>query len=251
MKFIHLSDLHFHRNKNDNKETTKMLQFIKTQYPDHYLIITGDITDDGHEKQFACAMEALKGFKDRIFLCPGNHDFGAAGNFYSQERAERFDEMLSIPLGQGGTFTRDNTPVVNIVSARGDNVMLIALDTNLETEHFFDFACGEVGDKQLSALDRILSNHPPAQMIKFLFFHHHPFIHNNPFMELIDGRKLMRTIYGRVNMVLFGHKHESKLWKNYGNIPFVLAADNAPGKKFAREISIQKGEVTVNDLKID
>jgi hypothetical protein len=46
-------------------------------------------------------------------------------------------------------------------------------------------------------------------------------------------------------------KHESKLWKNYGNIPFVLAADNAPGKKFAREISVQKGEVTVNDLKID
>lgn len=250
MKFIHISDLHFHRNKSDNKEITKVLQFIKTQYPNHYIIVTGDITDDGHEKQFACAMEALKAFKGKIFICPGNHDFGAAGNFYSRERARRFDEMLSTPLEQGGTFTGDNTPVVNIVSSPSDTVMLIALDTNLETEHFFDFACGEVGDKQLSALDSILSNLATAHMLKILFFHHHPFIHNNPFMELVDGRMLMRTIYGRVTAVLFGHKHESRLWQNYGSIPFVMAADNSPGKNFAREITVQKGKLAVTDLKI-
>ena len=31
--------------------------------------------------------------------------------------------------------------------------MFIALDTNLETVHPFDFACGEVGDFQLNALE--------------------------------------------------------------------------------------------------
>jgi 3',5'-cyclic AMP phosphodiesterase CpdA len=250
MKFIHLSDLHYHRHQKDNKGANEALQFIKAQYPKHYLILTGDISDDGHEQQFANAFKALEAFKGRIFLCPGNHDFGAAGNFYSQERAERFDAMISIPLGQGGTFTRDNTPVVNVLSASGDTVMLIALDTNLETEHFFDFACGQVGDKQLSALDAILSNPATAHLTKILFFHHHPFIHNNPFMELVDGRQLMRTIYGRVSAVLFGHKHESKLWQNYGSIPYVMAADNAPGKDFAREISVEKGKLRVTDLKI-
>jgi 3',5'-cyclic AMP phosphodiesterase CpdA len=55
--------------------------FIKTQYPKHYLIVTGDISDDGHEQQFSNAFEALKASKGRIFLCPGNHDIGAAGNF--------------------------------------------------------------------------------------------------------------------------------------------------------------------------
>ena len=47
MKFIHLSDLHFHRRKKDNKEATNVLEFIKKQYPNHYLIVTGDIVDDG------------------------------------------------------------------------------------------------------------------------------------------------------------------------------------------------------------
>ena len=46
---------------------------------------------------------------------PGNHDFGAAGNFYSRERALRFDEMLSKTLKQGGTFTGEAAPVANIV----------------------------------------------------------------------------------------------------------------------------------------
>lgn len=250
MKFIHLSDLHFHRANSDNTAAIKVLKYIKQHYPRHYLIVSGDIVDDGHEKQFKRAFEALKPFKGKIFICPGNHDFGAAGNFYSRERAERFDDMLSLPLDQGGTFSRDNTPLVHVLSEPNDNVMLIALDTNLETDHFFDFACGQVGSKQMSALDAILSNPSSNAMTKILFFHHHPFIHNNPFMELTDARELMRTMYGRVDLVLFGHKHESMLWDQYGGIPYVLACDNSPGKAFAREITIKKGKLGVADLKI-
>jgi 3',5'-cyclic AMP phosphodiesterase CpdA len=250
MKFLHLSDLHFHRNKKDNKKAIKVLEFIKANYPKHYLIVTGDITDDGHERQYENAFAAFKAFKGRIFISPGNHDFGAVGNFYSSERAQRFDEMLSIPLEQGGTFSRDNTPVVNVLSGQGDTVMLIALDTNLETDHFFDFACGQVGEKQLVTLNAILSDPAAVQMTKILFFHHHPFMHNHPFLELTDARELMRTIYGRVSAALFGHKHESKLWKDYGSIPYVLAADNSPGKDYAREIVVRQGKLSVKDLKI-
>jgi 3',5'-cyclic AMP phosphodiesterase CpdA len=248
MKFIHLSDLHFHRSKKDNKEATSVLEFIKKQYPDHYLIVTGDIADDGHEEQFKRASTAFKPFEGKIYICPGNHDFGAAGNFYSRERAERFDEMLAIPFQQGGTFSRDNTPVVNIVEEKNDRVMLIALDTNLETDHPFDFACGEVGEKQLASLDTILTT--TQDMIKVLFFHHHLFIHNNPFMELRDAYELMRVIFNRVDLILFGHKHVSKQWNNTGGFDYILAADNSPGKDFAREISIEKNKIKVADIKI-
>ena len=55
--------------------------------------------------------------------------------FYSKERAKRFDEMLSMRLDQGGTFTGDNTPVVHVLEEGNSRVMLIALDTNLETNH--------------------------------------------------------------------------------------------------------------------
>lgn len=251
VKFIHLSDLHLHIDPNDNVQVTKTLNDINAKYPTHKVIITGDIVDDGHEEQYTNAFEALKPFLGRIFICPGNHDFGAKGNFYSQERAERFDVKLSIPLRQGGTFTGDATPVVNVVSDANDQVMLIALDTNIESYTPFDFACGEVGKSQLEALQTILTDTSTANMTKVLFFHHHPFIHNDPFMELKDGRDLMRAIYQRVDVVLFGHKHVLGLWKNVGGIPYVIASDNSPvTKNIVREITIDKRAISVADIAV-
>lgn len=250
MKIIHVSDLHFHKNQNDNKKANMLLEIIKKKYPEHNLIITGDIVDDGHELQFKNAFEALEPFLGKIFISPGNHDFGAVGSFYSYERAIRFDEMLTIPLQQGGTFKGDNTPVVNIIKEGEDCAILIALDTNLETNHPFDFACGEIGKDQLCALDTILNNPANTEMIKILFFHHHPFMHINPFMELKDAKELVRIIYGKVDVLLFGHKHVSKPWENVNGIKYILASDNSPGKDWAREISIEKKEIKVTDISI-
>lgn len=250
MQFIHLSDLHFHRSQADNKDANSVLTAVGARYPNHCLIVTGDITDDGHRVQYQNAHEALKPFIGRVFITPGNHDFGAAGNFYSVEKARLFDEMLSIPLGQSGTFTGDNTPVVSTVSDADDAVLLITVDTNLETDHFFDFACGEVGQAQLSYLERILSDPHNAGMTRILFFHHHPFMHGNPFMELKDAPELMRTIYRRVDVVLFGHKHVAGMWENLNGIQYILAADNAPGKDWARQITVERGKITVKDVSI-
>ena len=250
MKFLHISDLHFHRDQNDNTEAIHVLETIKHRYPNHMLIVTGDITDDGHELQYENAFKALEPFKGGVFIAPGNHDFGAAGTFYSYERALRFDEMLSKPLKQGGTFTGDATPVVNIVGEPGKQVMLIALDTNLETDHPFDFACGEVGKTQLSFLETLLNASTSKKMQKILFFHHHPFVRNDPFMEMIDARQLMRVIFYKVDVVLFGHKHVSGKWKKVHGIQYILASDNTPGKDYAREISITDLKIEVNDVDI-
>jgi 3',5'-cyclic AMP phosphodiesterase CpdA len=250
MKFIHISDLHFHRDQNDNKEANQALETIKSRYPDHILIVTGDITDDGHELQYENAFKALEPFAGRIFIAPGNHDFGAAGNFYSRERALRFDEMLSKPFKQGGTFTGDATPVVNIVGEAGDRIMLIALDTNLETDQPFDFACGEVGSTQLAFLESLLNAPSSGEMQKLLFFHHHPFMHGNPFMELKDARELMRTVYHKIDVLLFGHKHVAGRWDNVNGIQYILASDNTPGKDYVREISIEDMKIDVNELSI-
>jgi 3',5'-cyclic AMP phosphodiesterase CpdA len=234
----------------DNRQANDLLKKIKQRYSEHKLIVTGDITDDGHSMQYQNAFDALKPFTGNVFIAPGNHDFGAAGNFYSKERALRFDEMLSTPLLQGGTFTGDNTPVINVVKEGDDQVVLIALDTNLETCTPFDFACGEIGDEQLSTLDIILSDPSIAGAVKLLLFHHHPFVRDNPFMELTDARKLMRTIYGRVDVLMFGHKHVYQQWQNRNCIPFILASDNSPGKNWVHEISIKGNKVTVKDVSV-
>ena len=87
------------------------------------------------------------------------------------------------------------------------SIMPIALDTNLEMDHPFDFACGEVGEVQLSFLESFLDAPDSKEMQKGLFFHHHPFVRNDPFMDLKDARQLMRAIYHKIDVVLFGHKH--------------------------------------------
>jgi hypothetical protein len=67
-------------------------------------------------------------------------------------------------------------------------------------------------------------------------------------MELTDARFLMRALYNRANVLCFGHKHVSSRWENMNGIQFVLAADNAPGKDYAREISVIGKEISVSDI---
>lgn len=249
MKFLHLSDLHIHGDSSNNKKVAESLKFITKTYPQHKIIITGDITDDGSPEQYGEAFKMLHDFKNRIFICPGNHDFGAVGNLYSEERALRFDRELAIPLNQGGTFKGDNTPVVNVVRDKSTEVVLIALDSNLETHFAFDFACGAIGNDQLNNLKTILDNLSSGS-IKLLFFHHHPFVLNDPFMEMKDAKELAQVIYGRVDIVAFGHKHEMKQWENRWGAKFMLASDNSSDKDFAKEITVDGTNISVSPIRI-
>ncbi len=249
MKFIHLSDLHIHTHDSDNMDVRTMLNFVSKKYPDHRLIVTGDITDDGKAEQFENAYTLLKPFKDKIFICPGNHDDGALGNFYSHERALRFD-LLAKQLNQGGTFKGDSTPVVNVLKDGNTQIMLIALDSNLETQHPFDFACGEIGESQLGTLNTILATTPSVGIVKLLFFHHHPFMVNDPFMELKDAKELAKIVYGRIDLILFGHKHKMDQWEKRWGTKYMLASDNSPDKNFAKEITIDGTDVSITPVPI-
>lgn len=248
MQFMHISDLHFKGDYKDNVSARALLDYIRFNYPDHYLIITGDITDDGSMDEYEQAYDALKPFLGRIFICPGNHDFGVEGNFYSSSRAKRFDAMLGGPLEQGGTFFGDNTPVVNFLSDGQEMVMLIALDTNLETKVVHDFACGMVGARQLSFLNMVLPDPAYAHQTKILFLHHHPYFHSDPFLRLLDAEDLLRAIRGQVEVMCFGHRHKAGLWANREGIRYSLAADKAPDSDRFREISMVQKNITVKDI---
>lgn len=244
MKFIHLSDLHIHRNDRDNEDVIAMLNYIKQHHSEHRLIITGDITDDGDELQYKKAYAMLRQFENKVFICPGNHDYGALGNLYSFERARRFDQRLARPLKQGGTFKGDSTPVVNVIREGTKKIVLIALDSNLETECSFDFACGEIGETQLRALDTILAENQSPETINVLFFHHHPFMVNDPLMELKDAAQLARTVYRRVDLILFGHKHHTGQWAKRWGTEYMLASDKSPDKNEAKEFVIDDAGIS-------
>ncbi len=251
LKFLHLSDLHFHRKPEHNAAIAGILDYIRQEYPHHYVIVTGDIVDDGHEEQYRQAQAALLPFCGRIFICPGNHDFGLHGNLYSAECAARFDRWLAEPLNQGGTFAGHNFPVLNLVKDGPQRILVIALDTNTETGNPLSFACGAVGNRQLTALDTLLSDPDLADMVVLVLLHHHPFLHNDRFLKLTDARQLMRILYGRVHVVLFGHRHVSKMWRDTLGIPYILACDNTPGQSHAREITVTQKQIDVNVVTIE
>jgi len=250
MRIFHVSDLHFHRDAEKNRAAVQALQAVRELMtePGDYLIVTGDITDDGHPEQYhnACA-ELKKIGRGRVFICPGNHDFGAAGNFFDPDRARRFDSILCEELGQGGTFAGSGRPVVNLVHDRDTSAMFIALDSNLETVHPFDLACGEIGDVQLGALDALLADGATCDAFKVVVLHHHPLIVNDPKLVLVDARKFLRVMHGRANVLAFGHKHESREWRNVCGIDLVVASDNTPGKDFVRRITLENGRPPQSD----
>ena len=250
MKFLHLSDLHFHRSDSKNKPIIKTLKYVRENYPEHYLIITGDTCDDGDNRQMKNALSALEPFKERLYIVPGNHDFGAVGNMYSPDRAKMFDEYLMAGLEQSGRFAGDNDPVVDVLVEGDTKIMLIGLDTNLETVQCFDFACGEVGSRQLASLGSILTSPGRREYVKILYFHHHPFIHKDLLLRLLDADELARVIYGQVDVVMFGHKHVSGIWEGMYGEAVALAADNSPGKDFAREVEVAGTSISVRDVPI-
>ena len=225
MNLIHISDLHIHRNRADNEDVSVRLAGIKIRYPDDMLIITGDITDDGHPDQFKNAA-TIPGLK-----VPGNHDFGAAGNFYERAKADLFDDTF------GTKFAGNNYPAVDVIAG----VRLIGLDSNIETDNPFDFACGEIGKRQLRVLRGIL-NGPVLPTV--VYMHHHPFIRYDPFMELRDARKFMRTIYGEVDVLLFGHRHVEQIWSDCCGIKLIHAAGRLGDMDKVLRINISDGQVS-------
>jgi 3',5'-cyclic AMP phosphodiesterase CpdA len=243
-KFLHISDLHIHKCYEKNTDVTLLFDYISKNYPEHKIIITGDITDDGDKIQYENAYEYLKPFEGRLFICPGNHDYGIMGNIYSADRAQMFDEYLSMPLKQNGCFKGCTTPIINTIIDGDSKIDLIALDSNLETSIPFDFACGEIGEQQLDFLREYFKE--KNNRVKIIFFHHHPFIIDDPFMKLRDAEELVRIIYNNVDVVLFGHKHVMWSWEKIWGSKHVLASDNSPGKYCAKEIVVDGLYITVN-----
>lgn len=256
VKFIHLSDLHIHSTeRTDNRNCRKIIDFILNRYLSNkpIVIITGDITDDGAERQYKNAVDILRplivnGFK--LLVTPGNHDYGFAGNVYTEESQQLFQdyiicELIDLPEAKlWNTKMEDIYPIVDI---EGD-VLFIGLDSVVGNEdEFLHFASGEVGKPQRRKLAAILKRNPGRKVV--VYFHHHPFYRNGFkkfVMEMDDAKKVFRILSGLVDFVCFGHKHIPDVWMADNSIDWMLASGKTPERneqyKFQyREVKIDGG----------
>lgn len=266
---IHLSDVHFGTRPGSDGKPVKMHRFYDGDYSETlathlikeftssrrhfildgrpvYLIVSGDLTytatpDEFNEaKQFLQDLcDSLRIPKDRVALCPGNHDVNWA--LSKIDKAHRFDNYLSFLLRfYGEELFRELYPRVqwdfkvdtarpaptDILSARifkDDSLLILSLNSCVyETEeHHYGFVSGRQLRISDSLLERIADEH---DLIKICVVHHH--LH--PFPEPItlnssgdhwhdqstirDSALLEKYLEKNAfDMVLHGHKHKPQL----------------------------------------
>lgn len=259
VKFLHLSDLHIAADSAKNIDLQKRFDYIKTNYKSHHLIISGDIIDnEGNvlpgtpvpiglqdvpasalasplppvgdlsphlrksEQALRYAYNLLKNFSGRVFVCPGNHDYGLWGNIYFTEFRSAFEKILLNPLNSAAGAIPLGSPLDSnrpFLYASLPHVRLISIDTAADpftSGSSVGLATGTVGGTQLRALTNFFL---PETIVPglgnmlgfktFVFFHHHPWFHNVA-QKLNDADKLMRILRGNADLILFGHKHVAK-----------------------------------------
>ena len=256
LTLIHISDTHFHRKEADNRLMLDRLTSIQNEEflssAEAYLLVTGDIVDDGHEAQYANAARALTLFPaQRCLVAPGNHDCGTCGIMHDPICAQRFDRIIAGPLGYTRPY-EPKQPIVRVLTdAKGKQLITIGINACLETLDPLDMSRGEVGQAQIDRLDAILKNPSAAGIPKLVYLHFHPFERGFG-VELRDSAPFLACLRGRVDVLCFGHKHESRLWSgpNQYNIPWIVASGalkNDTGRKYFRITLKDNGTLDVTD----
>lgn len=213
LRICHVSDLHFHGNSTKNDDAVRLLRNVRAFFDSkpndkNYLLVTGDVSDDAEEDQFEQAARALESFKGQLLVVPGNHDAAWQGNVYSRYRERRFEDHFLKELGIEHSFLDKDAAVDELTDGHGTQVLAIGLNSNRQTTSSGDFATGEVGQKQLDALDRCLQNPQYEGYWRLVYLHHRTVkvkpLH--PGMFLKDDKELMAKVHGRADVLAFGHQ---------------------------------------------
>jgi 3',5'-cyclic AMP phosphodiesterase CpdA len=199
MNIHHASDLHVRRDMRHNRVVEAKLDLVRARMADgDVFVLTGDITDDGREEQYAHALELLAPFAGRIVITPGNHDQGAIGNFYDSECRKRFAKLRAALCAEQPYVFRENGAAIGEI---------ICLDSCRRTGSIVDFAQGQVGRWNLWKLKRKLDAMRAAGAVSVVALHHNPF-YADWFCRLNDAKQFLSTVLGRANFVVCGHEHK-------------------------------------------
>lgn len=181
----------------------------------------------------------------RVFLVPGNHDYGLMGNIYADEYIRAFDDHLfnRINRNTDGTFMVATTvlssdlnprsmsarfPISYVIAQPGQpTVALLGLNTIAEPN--LDpaiLATGSVGGDQMTCIQNYMfgANFMPnlgqaLGICNICFFHHHPWIHTDTTMKLRDADQFLALLRNKIDLILFGHRHVERRYEPH-QVPF-------------------------------
>jgi predicted MPP superfamily phosphohydrolase len=201
-RIIHLSDIHVGYDDCGIKFRTLIdnITFLKQPARNYIILITGDIVDNAHHTEYIEeAVEAVRILEERgykVLVVPGNHDYGTGtiGN----------RKFVGLFKGKYYSNRKTSYPKLDII----DKIAFIGLDSTAEELHWLDrfLSDGELGERQLARLKKILNKPEVRNLKKVVYLHHHPFDFKLA-MYLKDSNELKSIIENKIDMLLFGHYH--------------------------------------------
>jgi Icc protein len=172
------------------------------------LVITGDLTELGHEAELELLGELLQRSglaPERVSLLPGNHDaYGKPGGWA---------RALAGPLApwRRTSAAREDADVTRIDDA---GAMLLLFDT---TRHQSIFRSGgDFVDAQLVALERHLADAAREGKAAIVALHHPPFVRREgrawKWLDSLDGSDALGAVLARYpqTSLLHGHHHRER-----------------------------------------
>ncbi len=211
------------------------------------VVVTGDLTDQGWDKQFACVEEELQRIKGvcPVRIVPGNHDYGNfRGCLFVKKSVRCFDE-LAHGLGMKVDFSAKYEGILESHSYAGapyfetfggadhSPVCLVYLNS-CSSEGLEDFSRGDLGDLQLEMLESGLNAYlkENGNIPVFLCMHHKPLTRGYPDpvmgLDKKDRVRLGEIANGRVGAILYGHQSELKFLQDLSPIIWPAKGTQTP-----------------------
>ena len=197
MNIVQITDLHIVKDKegkinnfNTFQAASEVVRHVaKHQKNIDYLILTGDISDDGTPESYENLREILSPVEHKVLFIPGNHD--------SLENLNNFRNSIS---GDNKFIIEDSEWIIFMFDTKKHN------SPN-----------GQLKTDEIDSCIRIIDKNPQKNVIMFL--HHHPIMIGSASMDkmIIENAYLLLDIVknnDRVKGVFWGHIHnvyESKL----------------------------------------
>ena len=189
MKIIHLSDIHISSSNFHKEWGMRVVDFVNSQAPD-LLVITGDLTNEGHIHEFEMWQEYFSLFKiGKCIIVPGNHDAKNDG-------WEIFEELIG---PRHPVFENGEIVVQGIDSSEPD------IDD------------GNVGRHNYPQIRKTMS---AKGKVKIVMLHHHliPIPGTGRERQIpSDAGDVLELIKNcGVHLVLSGHRHRNWIWNLEG-----------------------------------
>lgn len=198
-RVLQITDCHLqHPDKSPNKaalyydKLKRLCQKLNTE-PADFILVTGDISDDGTKKSYQSFCKVFSGFSKPIYCLPGNHDRS---------------EILKNTCLTYQYITFFNSPI------KLGSWVFIPVNTVLPK-----FNKGYISDKEYKEVLTTIHNYSNYNVA--LVMHHQPIPVKTPSIDkyMVENHDQVKYLFSASNikLVIFGHVHndyEDTSWKN-------------------------------------